>query len=75
MVFNIEFLGTLARDTFVSKRIGQSDAVQTVSSAKVSLAKVSQVKLSLWPKLLSGQSAPVIVSLANVSFWPNCDST
>ena len=65
MVSNIEFFGTLARDTFVSERVGQSDAGQTVSPAKTvsgqsvtgqiaTLAKVPPSKC-LWPTCHSGQ--------------------
>ena len=53
---------------------GQSVTGQTVSPAKLSLAKVSLAKRSLWPNCQSGQSVLAKVSLAKVSFWPKCDS-
>ena len=53
---------------------GQSVTGQTVSLAKLSLAKVSLAKRSLWPNCQTGQSVLAKVSLAKESFWPKCDS-
>ena len=53
---------------------GQSVTGQTVSPAKLSLAKVSLAKRSLWPNCQSGQSVLAKVSLAKLSFRPKCDS-